>query len=471
MQHEFRIAGIHFEDLKRHLYPGDGKEAIAIALCGRFQNERVNKLLVHKLLLIPHNECRREEDFIEWPTDRVLPFLNDAVRNNLAIVKIHSHPGWYDSFSKIDDKSDMEFFDSVYGWTLRTDTHGSIVMLPDGVMFGRVILSDLMFKKMDRITVIGDKILEWPKPPISQVDEAGERTSQLFGEGTYQRLKTLRIGVVGCSGTGTPTIEQVYRYMVGKIIVVDPDRVEYKNLNRILHSKARDAHERRKKVDMLKAALDDIGLETNVIVFPHNLYDSPEAIRALIDCDIITGCSDTAEARDLLNKISTFYLVPYIDMGIAIESNGNGGINKIEGSVHYIQPGKSSLLTRGVYTLEDVKAESLKRKNISEYERLIEESKRNGFKYIKDVNVDRPAVISVNMQISAIAVNELLNRIHPYKIDSPEKSAKIAVDITGNWMLAEPESDFQPDSFLLQRVGRGDMVPLMETVDLSTVLT
>jgi molybdopterin/thiamine biosynthesis adenylyltransferase len=469
MQHELRMAGFHFQEVKQHLFPGDGLEAMAIALCGRFKNERATKLLVHKVVLIPHSECVRKADFIEWPTDRIALLLEEASKKNLALIKIHCHPGWYDSFSGIDDVSDKEFFDSVFGWTLGTEPNGSVVMLPDGSMFGRVIMPDLSFKKMDRITVIGDEIVEWPKPSLSGVEEVGRRTSQLFGEGTYQRLKQLRIGVLGCSGTGTPVLEQLHRYTVGHIIIVDSDHVEYKNLNRILYSKKRDVKDKAKKVVMLKKAIDEIGLGSKIEVYPVNIYDSPDAVRRLADCDLIIGCSDTAEGRDLLNKVSTFYLVPYVDMGIAIESDGKGGINKIEGSVHFIQPGKSSLLTRGAYSLDDVVAEGLYRKNRVEYDRLVAESRRTGFKYIKDVDVDRPAVISVNMQIAAIAVNELLNRIHPYKIELPEKTAKIAVDITDNFMTADAESDFNVDSYLLKRVGRGDMIPLLEVVDLSEV--
>jgi molybdopterin/thiamine biosynthesis adenylyltransferase len=467
MQHELRLAGFHFEELKQHLYPGDGKEAIAIALCGRFVNQRASKLLVHRLLLIPHSQCQREVDFIEWPTESIAPLLDRAAKANLAIVKIHSHPGWYDSFSAIDDKSDREFFDSVFGWTLRDDPHGSLIMLPDGSLFGRVILPDLSFEPIMRINVAGDEIMEWPEvSPSDPVEEAAQRTAQLFGDATYRHLKRLRIGVVGCSGTGSPVLEQLCRYTVGQIVCVDDDRVERKNINRILHATIADAKARRQKVIVLKEALDKIGLDTEIVIFPDNLYNSIDAVHTLIDCDVIIGCSDTAEARDLINKICTFYLIPLLDMGIWIESDGKGGINKIEGSVHYIQPGKSSLLTRGVYSIDDVKAEALRRKNPEEYNRLLAEGQKTGYKYIKDVNVDRPAVISLNMQIAAQAVNELLNRIHPYKVNRPNMSAKISVDFTNDLIIPEPESDFKVDGYLKAKVGRGDIRPLLESVEL-----
>jgi molybdopterin/thiamine biosynthesis adenylyltransferase len=467
MQYQLRISGRHFEEVKNHLFPGDGKEAIAIALCGRFINERVTMLLVHKILLIPYEDCIREPDFLEWQTERVVPFLTAAMAKNLAIVKIHSHPGWYDSFSSLDNKSDTEFFSSVYGWVEGDLPHASAVMLPDGSLFGRVILPDLGFKPISKVSVAGDQILIWPKNTASKVDDFGKRTAQLLGEGTYMELKRLKVGVVGCSGTGSIVIEQLFRNSVGCLVFVDGDPVEEKNVNRILNSKIKHAKSKTLKVEVLKTAVEDSGLLTTVVIFGSNLYDSSQAVKELATCDVLFGCMDTAEGRDLLNKLSSFYLIPYIDMGLAIESDGKGGIDKIEGSVHYIQPGKSSLLTRGVYTLDDVQAEYLLRKNKVEYDRLVEEGRKTGYKYIKDLNVERPAVISFNMQIASAAVTELLNRVHPFKISKLNESAKLAIDITDNFIVPEKESDFATDQYLLEKMGRGDMNPLLETVDLS----
>ena len=53
MQNELKISGIHYQALRDHLFPGDGKEAVAIACCGRNTFDNKNFLLVHKLTLIP----------------------------------------------------------------------------------------------------------------------------------------------------------------------------------------------------------------------------------------------------------------------------------------------------------------------------------------------------------------------------------------------------------------------------------
>ncbi|MGZ3387313.1 MAG: ThiF family adenylyltransferase, partial [Isosphaeraceae bacterium] len=81
------------------------------------------------------------------------------------------------------------------------------------------------------------------------------------------------------------------------------------------------------------------------------------------------GCMDGAEGRNLLNRLATFYCLPYFDVGVRLEADGHGGVSQVCGSVHYLQPGGSSLLSRGVIAAEDIEAEALRRTDPAEYER------------------------------------------------------------------------------------------------------
>ena len=63
---------------------------------------------------------------------------------------------------------------------------------------------------------------------------------QAFDEGTIQRVRRLWIAVVGASGTGSPIVEQLMRLGVGVLMIVDDDRMEKRNVNRILNSTMRD---------------------------------------------------------------------------------------------------------------------------------------------------------------------------------------------------------------------------------------
>lgn len=390
-----------------------------------------------------------------------MPYFERISQSDLAIIKIHSHPEGYERFSDVDDRSDHEFFESVFGWSNCDEPHASAVMLPEGKIFGRMFFPDLRHEPIDCISIAGDIIHHYKKINNVVIDEFALRTVQAFGEKTYRALRELTVGVVGCSGTGSPLIEQLVRLGVGKIVLIDPDTVEFKNLNRILHTTTQNAEFHAPKVEVISKAIREIGLGTKIKSFQKNLYDGTEPLKSLINCDAVFGCMDSVDGRHLLNQLCSFYLIPYFDLGIKLQADGNGGVDKICGTVHYIQPGKSSLLSRGLYNMEEVRAAGQYRQNSEEYERLKKQA------YIKNVSVHNPAVISVNMQIASHAVNEFLNRIHPYKSEKPSQYAASTIDITDGYIVNVPESDFEVDSYLRKRIGRGNVIPFLETPELS----
>jgi hypothetical protein len=462
MQYQLNISGLHYDLIKNHLFPGDNLEAVAVALCGRLNNKDIHKLLVQEVVFIPYSECQRTPDFISWQTERITPLIEKASKHNYAIVKIHCHPGGYEQFSSLDDDSDTRLFSSLFGWTDSDSPHGSCVMLPDGRIFGRVFFPDLETESITRITVAGDNIKIWDYTGNTNDQlEIGKRTIQAFGEGTFNLLKKLKIGVVGCSGTGSPVIEQLVRLGVGKLVLVDPDKVELKNLNRILNTKREDAKRGRFKVDVLNEAIFNFDLGTQVEVFSNNIYDDPICLGTLAECDILFGTVDSVDGRDLINRLSTYYIIPYFDLGIKLEADGKGGILKIVGSVNYIQPGKSSLMSRGLFDAEDLKAAGLYRIFPDQFPDLVKNS------YIKNVNVDRPAVISVNMMIASYAVNECLNRIHQYKVDASQEFAQTTIDLTEGCFIHRSEDRLKVDAFLHSKIGYGDRKMFLDLVELS----
>ena len=361
-----RLTAQQHTDLHQHLFPGDGKEAVAVALCGRTASLGSEVLLVHKLTLLPYEACKRSRDRITWPPTLVEPFFREAAENNLAIMKVHSHPGGYDGFSSIDDDSDRKLFESVYGWVDGDRPHASAIMLPNGRMRARAVFVGGAFAPVRHVQVVGNNVLFWFDQPGLAVPAFAERHAQLFGPGTTTLLGRLRIAVVGCSGTGSPVIEQLVRLGVGELVLVDPDHVEERNLNRILGTTAEDASQRRLKVDVLERHIDRIGLGTQVHKFASTLQDYA-AMRAVAASDLVIGCMDGLSGRHILSRLTRYYLLPYIDVGVKLEALKDGTINQVAGSVHYLQPTGLDFVDRGLFSLETLEAENLLRTSPDEY--------------------------------------------------------------------------------------------------------
>lgn len=443
------------EQLKNHLYPGDGNEAVAIGLCGRSYHDGYATLLVQELFIVPHSSCsERTPSRVTWSPEVLIPALQKAMNNNLSIVKIHSHPGGYKDFSEFDGQSDRALFESIYGWLDTDAPQASAIMLPDGEIFGRSITPLGLGEPLRLIRVVGDDIKYWfRKDTESKAPEHAIRVLQTFGEGTYGILRGLRAGLVGCSGTGSIIAEQLLRNYIGTLITVDPDDIKLKNLNRILNSTSADAKVGKSKVTLVAETAAKIDLGSTVVTYASDLKN-PEVIRALSQCDVIFGCMDSIDGRHLLNKLACYYLIPYIDMGVRIDADGTGGVDAINGAVHYIKPDGSSLFSRGIYTMADLEAASMQRHSPEQYEAKLKEG------YIKGVRVDQPAVVSVNMQIAAIAFNEFLARIHPYRVE-PNKSYAQRRIVISDPAASMDIDEGEPCKVFKKCLAKGDQKPLL----------
>jgi hypothetical protein len=448
------------QELARHLFPEDGCEAVALVLCGRAVNGDRHRLLARRIELIPYAECSvRAPDQVTWSTERLIPLLVEAEKKGMAIVKIHGHKG-FDRFSTTDDRSDQELFPSIHCWLEEDLPHGSAILMDDGRCFGRVVDESGRFTPFSNVTVVGDDIEIFRGSSSEPVDvpEFGRRVAQTFGQGTYNTLAKLRIGVVGCSGTGSPVVEQLARNCIGSLVLVDPDHIEYKNLNRIYNSTEADAKAGTAKVDVASQSISAMGLGTQVETYAETLF-SREVIKALSTCDVVIGCMDSVDGRFALNKLASFYMIPYLDLGVRIDSDGKGGVDQVCGSVHYVKPGGSSLLSRNLISMEQVRTAGLRRTDPGQYKKLLAEG------YIRGVQEDRPAVIQLNTLIASIAVNELLARLHPYRIDPNGDFAIVRVSLSH--AIYDHEPDGIPCAVLGRHMGRGDVEPLLDMAELS----
>jgi hypothetical protein len=455
METKLRMTEQQHKLLLHHLLPEDGGEAAAAMLCGRTTVSGIHTLLCREVITIPLEDCVvRGPDRLEWRTDKLVPLIDRASRERLAIVKLHSHPGGFSEFSFADDRADTDLFQSIHGWTGDGLPHASVVMLPGGECFGRAIHPDAIFEKLHSIEVVGHQIFHWPSRQHDASTRAfTQRHAQAFGDGTAALLGHLSVAVVGCSGTGSIVVEQLARLGVGRLVLIDPDVVEEKNLNRILHATRDDALRATPKVEVAHRGVNNMGLGTSVIPLHANLLE-PDAIRAVAGCDVVFGCTDSYLARQILNRVSTFYLLPYIDVGVRLDADGKGGISEICGAVHYIRPGGDSLRQRGAIDAGGLQAESMLRTHPEEYERQVKA------KYIQGARENSPAVISVNTTFSGLAVTELLARLCPYRPEEGHRHAHTGASLVNTFMHASAEG--APDPILLPYVGAGDVEPLLD---------
>jgi proteasome lid subunit RPN8/RPN11 len=411
------------DQLRDHLFPGDGLEAAALLLCTQVGKRR-RKLLGREIVAVPYAHCTRRPDSITWPGEYVEAAIDRAAPRGDIVIAVHSHPGRFYAFSDIDDKSDLALMSALQQAT--DQVAGSAIMIPDGPMRARIYENGRAARNIDLIMVVGTDIFSW-------WNEGATATGPIvpamaFTSGMRAWLGRLSVCVIGVSGTGSIVAEQLARLGVGEIILIDFDRLEERNLNRILNSTLLDIGSL--KVGMFANAVRRYRLDCEVVPISDPVATA-EAILAACEADFLFSCVDTAEGRHIADRLSAYFAMPLFDVGVAIPTRetptGERRIEEVYGRVDYVFPGGSSLMDRGVYDAALLESEYLARVAPDARAQKIKDG------YLRGMAEEVPGVITLNMRAASACVIEFIARLFPFR-DFPNEARARSI-----FMLAEGE--------------------------------
>jgi len=131
-------------------------------------------------------------------------------------------------------------------------------------------------------------------------------------------IRDSTVAIVGCGGGGSHIAEQLARLSVGRIYLVDHDRLDRSNLSRVIGSSAEDVGE--PKTEIIARRLS--WTRTDLVPISSRVQ-SPEAIAALQASDYVFGSVDRFRARDDIERVCRQALVTLIDIGLGIRVERN----------------------------------------------------------------------------------------------------------------------------------------------------
>jgi hypothetical protein len=438
------------EQLQEHLFPGDKKEAAAVLVCSRVPGNR-QRLLVQHVIRVPYAACsRRDEVSLTWPSEYIEEGVDLAERRELTLILIHSHPNGTPQFSPIDDRSDREIMPCIFAAS--GSLHGTAVMLPNGFIFGRVYTPELKVSSIDLVSVVGNDLqFFWAR------DHARSKARPMaFSSGMTAELAHLTACVIGVSGTGSIVAEQVCRLGFGRVILIEFDKVEEKNLNRILNTIKKDADGKLPKVTVFSDRANQYRAQPYAISVDANVL-SRKAVLAAAEADVLFSCVDKLRPRSVADLMAQAFLLPLFDVGVGISTrrtaSGELAIDEVTGRIDYVHPVGSSLFNRSVYSAATLQAEALFESDPDAHADQV----RRG--YIDDVPEQSPAVITLNMRAASACVMEFIARAYPFRQEPNSRYART------RFMLAESIEEFTAEEDFPVRaspiIARGDEEPLL----------
>lgn len=134
------------------------------------------------------------------------------------------------------------------------------------------------------------------------------RTAMMLGEEAVNRLKTSHVAVFGIGGVGGFAVEALCRAGIGKITLIDSDRVSVSNINRQIIALSSTVG--KYKTEAMRARISDINLECEVITI--NEFYSEETPIDLSSFDYIADCIDSVKSKLHLIEEANAANVPII---------------------------------------------------------------------------------------------------------------------------------------------------------------
>lgn len=394
-----RVLQTEWREFSDNLLSRHDVETAGVILAERLHGGEV--LLARHLVPVPAEGYQvRQIDQLRIHPVAINRLVRAARDRGFSVITVHTHPGtnqpW---FSRADDAGDSRLMPSLFAQM--AGPHGSVVIAGEtGIPLGRMFSEPGAEAELEiRMVGQGVEVLSAAMSPEKEKPWF-DRQRLALGEGGQAALRALHVGIVGLGGTGSVAFTQLAHLGVGRITVLDEDRVAGSNVSRIIAARCGDAGVTW-KVDVAARYAEQLGLGTQVTPLRAHLGTAVTTAR-IEACDIILSCVDKHTPRALLNRLAYEKVVPVIDMGSAFRVDGSGRVVAGAGRVVVIGPGRPCLACWGHIDPNRLRIEAL-----SAEDRASEVAAG----YIDGADVQQPSVIAFNTMIAGAAVIELLRLV------------------------------------------------------------
>ena len=179
------------------------------------------------------------------------------------------------------------------------------------------------------------------------------RTVDTWGGKCQRDISGLHFGIVGVGSVGCVIAEALARMGIERLTIIDPDRIEAHNLDRLLYASEEDIG--RLKVDLVSRSAERsstaAGFDITSCPLP---VQNERAFAAALDCDILFSAVDRPLPKDILNHIAFAHCIPVVSGGVFIDNKSDGTLGQAAWGVTTAGPMFRCLRCDGQYTSSDV---------------------------------------------------------------------------------------------------------------------
>ena len=249
----------HLTVLRELVLREDGIEAAAYVLCGEnrvacdpWEHRARRRLTSYEVLPIPaEDKVSASDQHVTWSTASFVRLLKRAKDENLVAGIVHAHPNGPARFSDQDDRNERELARLAQNRNGQDAALLSVLLTGAGDIHARLWPDTHAPIDAEAVHVVGRRLDFHGTSKAMPGSDTFARQALAFGPSVNVKLHALRVGVVGCGGTGSATAMLLARLGVGQLVLFDDDIVEASNLNRLHGARRSDADAMRPKVEVV----------------------------------------------------------------------------------------------------------------------------------------------------------------------------------------------------------------------------
>ena len=341
--------------LLRHVNAGHLQEDLCFALW-RPSTGASRKVAIIFEIVPPVTDDRILHGGASFEPSYLTRAIRTAIQRGAGLAFMHNHftSGWQD-MSAPDIVAERDRISPaaratglpLVGLTLGTDQSWSARFWTwDGNTFNRTWC--------EKVRVVGRHFrVTFKQSPAGERRRLLQRTVDTWGEKCQRDLSGLHFGIVGVGSVGCVIAEALARMGMERLTIIDPDRIESHNLDRLLYASQDDIGSL--KVDLVArhASRSATATKFNITTCASPIQ-SDHAFAATLDCDILFSAVDRPLPKDLLNHIAYAHCIPVISGGVFIDNKPDGSLGQAAWGVTTIGPMFRCLRCDGQYTSSDV---------------------------------------------------------------------------------------------------------------------
>ena len=341
--------------LLRHVNAGRLQEDLCFALWRPSTGANRTTAVVFEILF-PIEGDRHLHGNTSFESSYLTRAVRLAVEQSAGIAFMHNHlsSGWQD-MSEPDVIAERDRIAPVaratglplVGLTLGTDESWSArFWIWNGNVFNR--------NWCEKVRVVGRTFhITYKNHRSTKQQHLLRRTLDTWGNKCQQDISGLHFGIVGVGSVGCVIAEALARIGVEKLTLIDPDKIEAHNLDRLLYATQEDigclkvdlvARQAKKSATAAKFHIDSYALP----------IQAESALASALDCDILFSAVDRPLPKDILNHVAYSHCIPVVSGGVFIDNKPDGTLGQAAWGVTIVGPSFRCLRCDGQYTSSDV---------------------------------------------------------------------------------------------------------------------